>query len=51
MKDVLNNLDKPWDWSSLSTNKNITIEYILNNPDKPWNSPGCMFIMTFFLSG
>ena len=34
MKDVLNNPDKPWDWSDLSYNKNITIEFIEKNIDK-----------------
>ena len=37
MKDVLNNPDKPWDWSRLSYNKDITMNDILNNPDKPWD--------------
>jgi len=37
MSDVLNNPDKPWKWSHLSQNSNITImSDILNNPDKPW---------------
>ena len=29
--------DKPWDWSGLSCNKNITMSDVLNNPDKPWD--------------
>ena len=29
--------DKPWDWSMLSKNKNITLKDILDRPDKPWN--------------
>ena len=34
MKDVLNNPDKPWDWSGLSQNSNITIEFIEKNINK-----------------
>ena len=43
MNYVLNNPDNPnklWDWSCLSSNKNITMEDILNNPDKPWDWSG-----------
>ena len=29
--------DKPWDWSKLSQNENITMSDVLNNPDKPWD--------------
>ena len=29
--------DKPWDWSAISENKNITMTDILKNADKPWN--------------
>ena len=29
--------DKPWNWPSLSANKNITIQDILSMKDKPWN--------------
>ena len=25
--------DKPWDWYELSSNPNITMDYILSNPD------------------
>jgi len=31
------NPDKPWDWSYLSQNPNITMEDVCANPDKPWN--------------
>ena len=34
---ILDNLDKPWDWSYLSGNPNITWEIIQANPDKEWN--------------
>ena len=28
---------KPWDYSKLSLNPNITWDIVQNNPDKPWN--------------
>ena len=37
MSDVLNNPDKPWNWTGLSLNNNITMSDVLNNPDKPWD--------------
>ena len=30
-------INKPWDYSELSLNPNITWEIIKSNPDKPWN--------------
>ena len=27
---------KPWDWSDLSANPNITWEFVQSHPDKPW---------------
>jgi hypothetical protein len=30
------NPDKPWDWTWLSRNPNITTEIVTANPDKPW---------------
>src|SRR5208282_2078649 len=32
-----NNLDKPWNWSGLSGNPNITWEIVQAHLDKPWN--------------
>ena len=32
---VLDNSDKPWDYSLLSQNLNITWEIVQNNPNKP----------------
>jgi hypothetical protein len=29
--------DKPWDWSRISYNPNITFDIIQANPDKPWD--------------
>ena len=34
---INNNLDKPWDWSEISQNPNITMDIINNNLDKPWD--------------
>ena len=33
---VRDNLDKPWDWDSLSYNPTITLD-IKENPEKPWD--------------
>ena len=40
IKDILDNLDKPWDWFWVSQNPNITMKDILDNLDKPWNWSG-----------
>lgn len=29
--------DKPWDWSGVSRNPNLTVDFINAHPDKPWN--------------
>ena len=34
---VNNNPDEKWNYSGLSFNPNVTIEYIMENKDKPWN--------------
>ena len=34
---VLKYSDKPWDWSGISCNPNITMGVIEKYPDKPWN--------------
>ena len=34
---ILDNPDKPWDYTMLSMNPNITWDIIENNPNKPWN--------------
>ena len=31
------NMDKPWDWNSISKNPNITMEIIEKNQEKPCN--------------
>jgi hypothetical protein len=31
------NPDKPWNWSVISHNPNLTVGYIDANPDKPWD--------------
>ena len=31
------NIDKSWDWNSLSYNQDLTIDFVLAHPDKPWN--------------
>ena len=36
-KLLINNPDKPWNWSKISCNPNITMEMINNNPDKLWD--------------
>jgi len=36
LQKLLNHFpDKPWYWRSISSNPNITMEFINNNPDKP----------------
>lgn len=35
--DLVNSLDKPWNWEYLSANPNITFEDVYANPDKPWS--------------
>ena len=37
MDIIQSNPDKPWDWSGLSCNPNITLSIIQSNPDKPWD--------------
>ena len=37
---IKNNLDKPWDWAAISSNRNITWDIIKNNPDKSWDWEG-----------
>ena len=39
-KLIINNPEKPWDWSNISHNPNLTMEMINNNPDKPWDWSG-----------
>jgi hypothetical protein len=34
------NPDKPWNWSGLSSNPNITMDIVEANPDKPWDWSG-----------
>jgi hypothetical protein len=34
---IIDNPDKPWDWTAISKNSNITMKDINDNPDKPWN--------------
>jgi hypothetical protein len=29
--------EKPWKWSSISQNRNVTMEMIEKHPEKPWN--------------
>ena len=31
------NMDRPWDWSELSRNPNITMDIVEANMDKPWD--------------
>jgi len=33
---ILDHPDKPWCWTGISYNPNITIDIIQENPDKPW---------------
>jgi hypothetical protein len=37
MEFIDKNPDKPWDWSGISGNPNLTMEFIDKNPDKIWN--------------
>jgi len=39
MEMINNSPDKPWIWSGISSNPNITMERINNNPDKLWKWP------------
>jgi hypothetical protein len=34
---VIDNLDKPWDWETISQNPNITFQNVLDHLDKPWD--------------
>ena len=34
---IEDNIDKPWDWSQLSANPNITFDIVLSNLDKHWD--------------
>ena len=34
---ILKNIDKPWNWSLLSQNPNITMDIVKDNLDKPWD--------------
>ena len=34
---ILANPDKPWNWTYVSSNPNITMEIVNANPNKPWN--------------
>ena len=34
---IKNNPDKPWKYTYLSANPNITWDIVVANPDKPWN--------------
>jgi hypothetical protein len=37
MEMIISHPDKPWCWSSISQNPNITMEVIDSHPDKPWD--------------
>ena len=37
MDIIKENPDKPWDWSGISYNPNLTMDTIKENPDKSWN--------------
>ena len=37
---IKENIDKPWNWLSVSRNPNVTWEIIQANPQVPWNSFG-----------
>ena len=37
MKIIKKYPDKPWDWTAISRNQNITMEMIKKYPDKEWN--------------
>ena len=34
---IKNNIRKPWIFSKISANPNITWDIIIGNPDKPWD--------------
>ena len=34
---VKQNINKPWNWFSISRNPNITMNEILEHPELPWN--------------
>ena len=34
---IENNLDKPWNWGSLSANINTTFDMVVDHLDKPWD--------------
>src|SRR5271157_4062973 len=40
MKFIDDHPDKPWNWSGISSNPNITMKMIDDHPDKPWNWSG-----------
>ena len=37
------NPDKPWNWSGISSNPNITLDIIKANSDKPWDWSGISY--------
>ena len=37
MDIIINNPNKPWNWSAITANPNITMDIIINNPNKPWD--------------
>ena len=32
--------DQPWDWVGLSSNPNMTMEFVMAHPDQPWDWDG-----------
>ena len=36
MKDIDEHPEKPWNWYTISHNRNITMKYILDHPGKQW---------------
>ena len=36
-KFIENHPEKPWDWSYLSSNPNITFDIVLAHPEQPWD--------------
>ena len=37
IKDILDNIDDPWDWGLISKNPNINMKFVLNNLNNAWD--------------
>lgn len=40
LKDIIENIDLPWEWMYVSSNPSITWEDYINHPELPWDKKG-----------